>query len=221
MALVTLGPLISEARGSIGLTVFSRNPSGAYIRNRTTPFNPNSPRQQEVRGQFGFVQFEWRLNTTAAQRRAWVNYAQATVLRNPLGAQHHATGLQMFMRTNALSARAGVGVYYDAPIEPGGAGLPLVTFDFNPIDGFRVAAITPSIGTNAFIQLLFSGIVNQTRNFFAGPYQQTIFLIGPVPLPVTLIPPAGVPPGMRIFIDLRHVDNTGRVGNNFRSHEDS
>lgn len=104
MALVRLGAMVADVRGSIGGTVFSRNRGGAYVRNRTTPLNPQSVRQVEVRSTLADLAQRWATQLTQAQRDAWDLYAENVLLPNSLGDPRKVSGLNMYVRSNSLLA---------------------------------------------------------------------------------------------------------------------
>ncbi len=100
MALYRPGPIVSEIRGSIGGSTFSRNAAGQYIRQRSNPVNPNTDRQQAVRTLLGAVAQRWSSVLDAAQRTAWDTYAAAVVMTNGLGDPVYLSGFQHYVRSN-------------------------------------------------------------------------------------------------------------------------
>ena len=112
MALIRYGAMIADARGSIGGVVFARNRGGAYARNRTTPLNPQTVRQIEVRSVLANLSQEWATVLTQDQRDSWDLYADNVPLVNSLGESRNVSGLNMFIRGNSLLADTG-GVQID------------------------------------------------------------------------------------------------------------
>lgn len=102
MALIKLGAIVANISGSIGGTTFARNRGGAYIRNRTVPLNPQSPRQVEVRQRFGALSNLWSTTVTTVQRAAWELYASNVPITNALGEDRNVSGINMYSRGNAL-----------------------------------------------------------------------------------------------------------------------
>lgn len=117
MALIKLGGMIAEVRGSIGGTVFARNRGGAYARNRSIPINPASPAQIGVRAELGNLSNRWSTVLTQAQRDAWDLYADNVPLPNSLGELRNVTGLNMYVRANSLLALVGGTQVDDGPTE--------------------------------------------------------------------------------------------------------
>lgn len=99
MARVKYGQGVADIRGSVGGTVFSRNANGAYMRNRTTPFNSNTISQQLVRAQFGNISRAWR-DLTQAEQESFINQSPNYPYTNSLGESSVYTGFQLFQKTN-------------------------------------------------------------------------------------------------------------------------
>lgn len=84
--------------GSTGAHTYSRNRAGAYTRRRTKPVNPNSPRQQFARAQFGSAINYWTDTLTPLQRAAWNTYAAGVPWLNKIGQPMFLTGQNAFVR---------------------------------------------------------------------------------------------------------------------------
>lgn len=84
-----------------GLT-FSHNRYGSYIRNRSTPVNPNTDRQQAARGAFAQAAVLWSETLTQANRVAWNDYASAVPVLNKIGQTVFLTGFAMFLRSASM-----------------------------------------------------------------------------------------------------------------------
>lgn len=88
---VKFGALVTEGRGKLGGHVASRNRSGAYLRTKVTPVNPETVYQTAVRNRLTGISQDWR-GLTAEQRAAWnaavENFAKTDIfgdLKNPSG----------------------------------------------------------------------------------------------------------------------------------------
>lgn len=66
MAKIKFGMMMTDARGKLGGQVFSKNRSGAYIRTKVTPVNPQSRAQAFVRSNLGTLSSMWSDLTTDA-----------------------------------------------------------------------------------------------------------------------------------------------------------
>ncbi len=115
MALVKFGAGVLGISGSIGGTVFAKNRSGSYIRQRTIPVNPNSPRQVQARSNIQALTQAWNAALTSVQRAAWGLYADSVNVLNRLGETISLSGYNMFIRSNACLLGAGQSRVDDAP----------------------------------------------------------------------------------------------------------
>lgn len=219
MALVKMGVAVSQISGSIAGTTFARNRAGAYMRNRTTPLNPQSPRQTAVRATLANLANIWTQTLTQAQRDGWNQYAAQVPLQNRLGQQFFASGINMYARGNALLLDAG-GVRRDeapASFTQGPSFTPTLavvtagaTITITDLGGIDLTAEPVSM-------LLSQGITQGAGvNFFAGPFRKidgTAYTLGTPVLPVVAIP--SVFPfiaGQVVFLRSRMVTVDGRVG---------
>ncbi len=99
MASIKYSALISEMRGKLNGTVFSRNHYAAYARNKVTPYNPRTDRQQKIRAVFADLSKAWR-QLLQAERDAW-NQAVYNFLRtNIFGDTYKPSGINLFIRIN-------------------------------------------------------------------------------------------------------------------------
>lgn len=102
MALILTGGGVAAISGSVGGVVFSHNRSGAYMRNRSMPVNPQTDRQNKIRAAISQLAQQWSGSLTQAQRDAWEVYAAAITRSNALGGQIKLTGFNHFIRSNSV-----------------------------------------------------------------------------------------------------------------------
>jgi len=106
MATIAFGGGVSDIRGSIGGTTFSRNRNGAYARARTQPINPGTSKQTEIRERFGFLATQWS-ELTAAQRLSWDTLGSQIVRLNRLGQPYTLSGQQAYNSVNQVRGSFG------------------------------------------------------------------------------------------------------------------
>lgn len=107
--------LIAQGSGSVNGLTFSHNRYGSYIRNRSTPVNPQSSRQQAARNAFSQSAVHWSSTLTEAQRVAWNDYAAAVPVLNSIGQTVFLTGSAMFLRSASMAILAGESIVADGP----------------------------------------------------------------------------------------------------------
>ncbi len=182
------GPVVLDARGSVGGTTFSRNHFGAYTRARTTPVNPRTAGQSAVRQAMSDLSVIWSTGLTAPQRAAWDLYGRSVAMLDKLGATIYPTGQNHFIRSN-LAWKRQLGIQTLAGP---------VIFELPPLDGaFDVTASEAtqqvSIVFNVALawvsedgagMLVYQGSPqNAQRNFFNGPWRSISAIWGNVAAP--------------------------------------
>ena len=149
-----LGSLVGDIRGSIGGMTYSRNVSGAYVRARVKPKNPQSVRQMISRYRFGAISQLWR-TLMPSQKDGWEVFARN--LFNPLRTinQGNRSGIQAFM---SLRQSAGQGNEYLGAVQfKFGSDVGKATF--TPYNEISTA---PVVGISATIKA--TGLENQLIN---------------------------------------------------------
>lgn len=97
---VKYSALMSDARGKLNGSVASKNRSGAYLRNKVTPVNPQTGAQQAVRNRLASFSQAWR-GLTAAQRAAWDGAVSAFANTNVFGDLVQPTGKNLYTALNS------------------------------------------------------------------------------------------------------------------------
>lgn len=223
MALLKLGGGISELRGSIGGTVFARNRSGAYARNRTKPVDPCSSRQVSVRAIMTMMYGMWAL-LTAAQRTAWSTFANNVTVSNRLGESITLSGFNMFTKTVAAMKTAGLAPVTTAPTVfalPSQSTAIVPTPDASSKNYSIAFDNTESWATEIGGALLISeGLPqNPTVNFYKGPFQYLGKIAGATTAPTSPAVIASnntMATGQRVWLSCRVLRADGRLSNPFR-----
>ena len=149
-ALILVGNGVSDIRGSIAGNVYSRNSSGAYIRNRTKPVNPNTGLQSRVRGMFSYVAQQWR-RLTEDQRNVWISFAPHFSRVNRLGQTIPLTGQQLYNKSanNLQTCGRGIVNVIENVDQPNQQLVDSVTVDFSANSALLNAeAATVTAGTD-------------------------------------------------------------------------
>jgi hypothetical protein len=182
-----LPSLTGTMSGSMGGCTASHNRGGMYFRNRVVPTDPNTGRQNAVRGYLTAAVNAWTEILTAAQREAWENYALNTPMTDTLGSTLILTGQQAFIKTHVVRYQLAGATIAAAPTDFN-TGQPIAAFETTSLAtqnqiGIDMAgtalsntatlmAAAPAAGT-AIMQL--GPPINASRNFFKGPYQLASF----------------------------------------------
>lgn len=115
MALIRFGNGVTEMRGSIAGTTFSRARGGAIARSRTSPINPNTLAQAAVRTRFADVVAAWSGIAGKPTVDEWNTFAQGVELLNRLGEAYTPSGRQMFLAVNLARQSAGLAISVALP----------------------------------------------------------------------------------------------------------
>lgn len=225
MALIGFGGGVTEIRGSIGGTVFSRNRYGAIARARTVPVDPGTANQMAVRALMGQARAAFFDTLTAVQRAAWDVYADNVAWTNRLGQTVHLTGYNMYCRTNICLLNAGMDAVADAPTDYSLAGQ----------DGSLVATVTAAANgisvafddnldwldeTGGGLLVFESRPQNPGINYFKGPWNYLGKVEGdsttPPTSPATFTSQHSLAVGQKMFLQARIVRADGRVSQPFR-----
>lgn len=102
---------ITDGRGKFGGSVASRNTAGAYIRNKVTPVNPDTPAQSAVRATFADISQAWR-DLTQTQRDQWNEAVPSFEHTDIFGDTIQPTGFNLHQQLN---------------LNLGAIGLPFIT----------------------------------------------------------------------------------------------
>lgn len=222
---IKFGGIVSDARGSLGGAVFSRNGSGAYVRQRTTPINPKTQRQSDIRAIWASVTKDWDLLLSQAERDAWEVYAANLVESNKLGEDIRHSGFNQYQSANVTSINAGLTAIVDAPgtfVRPGEDLL----FEAAISEASQEISIVFDdsldwVNQSGAAYIVRMGIPKgQGVNFFDGPYRQAGVILGddttPPTSPETMAVPYPVVSGQKIFVEAKIMEGDGSISDWFR-----
>lgn len=213
MAKILFGPLIAEARGKQGGSVFSRNSYGAYIRAKTSPVQPRTTAQMAIRAGFTTVSQAWRDVLVATERSAWDDYAKQTPLSDRFGNKILLTGATMFVRYNSTLVGILATVLKVAPTLPGEADMPRATLTGTAAAGVNISALLPVIAAGDYI-LAYSNkaAIPVSREFFNGPWTLRKIMDSAQTFPALVVPIAECAIGQRWWVKTRLYKANGKVG---------
>ncbi len=170
MALIKLGGLAQDVRGSLNGTTFSRNKGGAYVRSKVSPVQPVSAYSSAARAIFAALSQRWSTVLTSSQRQAWVNFAATHTFVNVFGDAITLNGIAMFMSVNRAVGQVG-GAYIDDP----------------PVT-FTVPSVVSSAIAGTITAGVLSALTNATVLSDTLPTGATLYIFATPPLPAGRTP---------------------------------
>lgn len=93
------GPAFGQFSRSQGNTTASHNRNGSYLRNRTIPADPATPKQLAIRALVQNLSEQWR-DITQAQRDGWSSLGDQMTRLDTQGQSYTLTGLQAYTSIN-------------------------------------------------------------------------------------------------------------------------
>lgn len=100
MSKIKWGALVVDGRGKLGGHVLTKTRSGATIRTKVTPVNPQTSAQAAARSRLGGNSQAWK-TLSEADRRGWNGAASETAKTNIFGDQYFPTGKNLFTALNS------------------------------------------------------------------------------------------------------------------------
>lgn len=166
--------LVTQVSGSFGGMTGSHNRGGMYLRARSIPVDPGTPRQQVMRSASSTLTSRWRDTLTQAQRDAWAVYAANTPLTSPLGDPRDVGALPMFVRGNSVRLQLAEAVIDDPAI----SGLPTLsaptTASISAATGNLTITLAPDPWVDiddAWLAVYASRPLSESIGFYKGPYR--------------------------------------------------
>jgi hypothetical protein len=108
------GAIVVAGSGKIGGHVASKNRSGAYLRTKTTPSNPNTSYQSAARGILGSLSQGWSA-LTDEQRLSWNNAVKDFASTDIFGDIKNPSGFNLYVKLNSNLLNAGEAIISVAP----------------------------------------------------------------------------------------------------------
>lgn len=156
MALIKYSALVQEMRNKLNGSVLSKNRAGNYIRNKTTPTNPQTSYQQNQRALLSTVSQAWRGLSDSA-RAAFSQLAENHPYTNIFGDSVKLDGKSMFSKVSLNRLIAGQALPSDA--------VPFVEIPFVSVESVEAGVADGlAIGVNVeTIPAGFSAILQATE----------------------------------------------------------
>ena len=213
MAIIKYGHLISEGRGSLNGTVFSRNSAGAYMRAKVSPAQPRTARQQQVRQQLSSASAGWR-NLTEDQRKAWIAAAAAATKINVFGDNVPLTGHQLYVRIARYAQEAGVTIPTDPPTIEATTGLDTLTLTADATPATLSLEFTPgTLPANVKLLIDATDTLSAGISYAGGKYRRIMVSDAAATSPIDLLSNwqakfGSLVSGAKVFVRVSAIDTT-------------
>ena len=99
MSKIKWGAIVVDGRGKLGGHVFTKTKSGATMRTKVTPVNPQTSAQASARSRLGGNSQAWA-SLSEEQRESWQVRAKETAKTNVFGDQYFPSGKNLFTSLN-------------------------------------------------------------------------------------------------------------------------
>lgn len=116
MAKIKYSALVSEMRNKLNGSVLSKNRFGNYMRNKTTPVNPQTTYQQNARSILAALSQAWA-GITQAQRNGWRALAETLPFTDIFGDPKTLSGQMLYVKLNTNLLKIGESEIADAPLK--------------------------------------------------------------------------------------------------------
>lgn len=225
MAKITPGAIISEIRGTVAASTYSRNKGKAVMRNRVTPINRRSTNQTQRRQQLASYSSQWR-GLTEAQRAGWNSAAQNFPQSDNLGQTIFLSGEQLYVRFNLNLQLIGGTPIDDAPAPSSFAVLAIGAIVLEDDDTMTIAFTPTPVPTGFELVIRATAPVSAGRSFVS--QSQFRFIMSepaagasPVDISAAYIAVHGSlanAVGQKVFVEMFLVDSaTGQAGQKVRA----
>jgi hypothetical protein len=175
MAKVTFTAIVSDIKGKLAGTVFSKNRAGAYIRTKVTPSNARTSYQQLVRGFMTTLAQGWRA-LGAVSCTAWNAAASTDAVKTKDGNSIHLTGMQYYMELNRNLMEIGATVITVPPAIGGTLAMTACTPTAAKGTPALSVVFTPAITATEKVIMYATEGIGPGQNFFKNKYRKIAVL---------------------------------------------
>lgn len=170
-----LAGLVTQGTGSLGGMTMSKNKQGYYLRSRTVPTNPKTPKQMAIRTGLASLATNWQL-LTSSQQAAWNLYGKNVHIVLDNGQTKILSGFNWYIACNQYLLQVGDTPVADAPTTYSLAGTPtILAWGYaGPSEiGINLTVLDPpaTAGTGDQVMLFIGRPVSPGKAYFSGPWQ--------------------------------------------------
>jgi hypothetical protein len=178
MALIKFGMMMTDARGKLGGQVFTKTRSGATVRTKVTPTNPQTAAQQRARSILSNLSSNWR-GLDPEQRAGWNSGVDQFTRSNVFGDRYAPSGKNLFVGLNANLALVGITMLVTLPAL---VDVPSVIIDQIEISTLasEITISYDNLAPGASFSLVYqaSRPMSQGRYNFSGAYATFFSAVG-------------------------------------------
>ncbi len=169
-AKVKYGEMIADMRGKVNGTVHSKNRFGAYMRNKTSPVNPQTTFQSAVRNSFTQFAQGWR-SLTQAQRLSWSGAVDSFAKTNVFGDLTKLTGSNLYMSINRILDTIGSSPLTSPPLPAAVEAVDSMSVAALAGAGTMIVTYAPAIAANQTTAIFATAPVSAGVNFVKNKYR--------------------------------------------------
>lgn len=168
---IKFGALVVDGRGKIGGHVASKNRSGAYLRTKVTPVNPNTSAQSAVRSRLGDLSQAWK-SLTQEQRNAWNAAVQSFAKTDIFGDLKNPSGLNLYVRLNSNLINAGASAIATPPLPTGADTIAILDFTAQVTGDVLILDTLAAVPANTSLVVRTTPLLSPGINFVKSEYRQ-------------------------------------------------
>ncbi len=214
---------ITDGRNKFGGSVASRNTFGAYIRNKVTPVNPQTPSQSAVRAVFADISQAWR-DLSQAERDQWneavINFSFTDVFGDTID----PTGFNLHQQLNLNLSAIGQAFITTPPAPADVQSLTNLAVDVQNAAQTVIVASTEAIEVNTDFIIKATAGLSAGIDFVKTEFKQIVVANSTDPFPIDIstgyIAVFGAVPaaGTKVFVEMVGVnDSTGQRGSGIKA----
>ena len=210
-------PILGNISGSVGANTWAHNRGGPFIRRRSVPTNPNTPRQQIARASLSTLAKRWS-NLVPDDREGWAAWAALHPRTDSLGNTINITGSQAFLGLNQRLLTNNMDPVDQAPVLLEPVALNLISTEATAPDEFELTFSTSPTSATDMVEVWWNQILTGDRNPVFSQARWVGITGTAATTPATFTLPASMPLGTYTWIWARTVNTEGQASPPLRTY---
>ena len=174
MANVRLGPIVADARGSVGDVIFTRTIGGLTAKSKSSKVPTDTLVRAAVRTALTLVAQGWRDVLTNDQRQQWRDYGGRHPLPDCWGVANLIDGYYQYTRANFPWAREDGTIHFRVPPATGPLPAPIISVNVSPPDqrlylNFTLPAYVPRDWAGS-VWMYTGDVTSQAVRYYQSPF---------------------------------------------------